>query len=123
MAKSVTVLMGGWSVERDVSLDSGAACATALEHCGYRVTCVDAPRDIQKLIAALTPAPDVVFNALHGRYGEDGAIQGLLDIMAVPYTHSGVLASALAMNKQQAKTIFAAHGIPCPDGQAVTPAK
>lgn len=119
MAKSVTVLMGGWSVERDVSLDSGAACATALEHCGYRVTCVDAPRDIQKLIAALTPAPDVVFNALHGRYGEDGAIQGLLDIMAVPYTHSGVLASALAMNKQQAKTIFAAHGIPCPDGQVL----
>ena len=119
MAKVVTVLMGGWSVERDVSLDSGAACASALEQCGYHVTCVDAPRDIQKLVTALTPAPDVVFNALHGRYGEDGAIQGLLDIMAVPYTHSGMLASALAMNKQQAKTIFAAHGIPCPGGQVL----
>lgn len=117
MVKSVTVLMGGWSVERDVSLDSGTACADALERYGYRVTRIDAPRDIHKLVAALTPAPDVVFNALHGRYGEDGAIQGLLDIMAVPYTHSGVLASALAMHKQQAKTIFAAQGIPCPDGR------
>ena len=117
MAKSVTVLMGGWSVERDVSLDSGTACADALEQSGYNVTRVDAPRDIHKLIAALTPLPDVVFNALHGRFGEDGSIQGLLDIMAVPYTNSGVVASALAMHKQQAKTIFTAHGIPCPEGQ------
>ncbi len=117
MAKTVAVLMGGSSVEREVSLDSGAACADALEEAGYAVTRIDVCRDVRRLIDALTPAPDCVFNALHGRDGEDGKIQGLLDMMGVPYTHSGVLASAIAMNKQVAKTLFCARGIPCPEGR------
>jgi D-alanine-D-alanine ligase len=115
MVKSVAVFYGGWSVEREVSLASGLACADALESAGYSVSRIDVTRYMKGLVAALTPAPDVVFNALHGRFGEDGAIQGLLDMMAVPYTHSGVLASALAMHKQRAKIIFKANGIPCPD--------
>jgi len=117
MAKRVAVLMGGSSVEREVSLASGAACADALQEAGYAVTRIDVGRDIRRLIDALTPAPDAVFNALHGRDGEDGKIQGLLDMMGVPYTHSGVLASAIAMNKQIAKTLFGARGIPCPEGR------
>lgn len=120
MSKSVTVLMGGWSAERDVSLASGAACADALTDAGYDVTRVDVKHDLGGLIAALTPAPDVVFNALHGRYGEDGRIQSLLDILGIPYTHSGVLASALAMDKQTAKALFEARGIPCPEGRLIS---
>jgi len=120
MSKSVTVLMGGWSAEREVSLASGAACADALNDVGYDVTRVDVSRNLKTLIDALNPAPDVVFNALHGRFGEDGRIQSLLDILGLPYTHSGVLASALAMDKQSAKALFAARGIPCPEGKLLT---
>ena len=120
MSKSVTVLMGGWSAEREVSLASGAACADALNDAGYDVTQIDVNRNLKTLIDALKPAPDVVFNALHGRFGEDGRIQSLLDILGLPYTHSGVLASALAMDKQSAKALFAARGIPCPEGKLLT---
>ena len=120
MSKSVMVLMGGWSAERAVSLASGIACANALSDAGYSVSRVDVKRDLNALIGSLKPAPDVVFNALHGRFGEDGRVQSLLDILELPYTHSGVLASALAMNKQSAKTLFAARGIPCPEGKLIS---
>jgi D-alanine-D-alanine ligase len=112
MTKRVLVLMGGWSAEREVSLVSGAAVAAGLKAAGYAATAFDVTRDLAVLFAALTPPPDVVFNALHGRYGEDGCIQGLLDILGVPYTHSGVLASALAMDKPTAKRLFADAGVP-----------
>ncbi len=110
MAKHVAVLMGGWSSERPVSLSSGNACADALEAGGYRVTRVDVARDVAQVLAAL--CPDVAFNALHGPYGEDGCIQGVLEVLAIPYTHSGVLASALAMDKPLAKDIMKAAGVP-----------
>ncbi|RDE09100.1 D-alanine--D-alanine ligase [Pelagibacterium lacus] len=113
MAKHVAVLKGGWSHEREVSLNSGAQCAEALRNAGYRVTEVDAGRDIAAVLTRLDP--DVVFNALHGRFGEDGTMQGLLEILAIPYTHSGVLASALAMDKHQAKVMFKAAGVPVTD--------
>ena len=119
MAKHVAVLYGGWSSEREVSLVSGRNCAKTLEESGYEVTLIDVEHDLTALIAALDPAPDVVFNALHGRHGEDGKIQGLLDILEIPYTHSGALASALAMDKPMAKRLFAAAAIPCPDGRIV----
>lgn len=112
MSKRVLVLMGGWSAEREVSLVSGAAVTAGLNAAGYAAEAFDVTRDLAALFAALMPAPDVVFNALHGRYGEDGCIQGLLDILAIPYTHSGVLASALAMDKPTAKRLFADAGIP-----------
>lgn len=115
MAKSVAVLMGGWSSERDVSLVSGAAVAEALSQAGYETETIDVVRDVEGLTRRLTPRPDVVFNALHGRYGEDGCVQGLLEILAIPYTHSGVLASALAMDKPMAKKLFADAGIRCAD--------
>jgi len=118
--KRVSVLMGGASAEREVSLVSGKACAEALRAEGYDVTTIDAGRNVAALIAALEPRPDVVFNALHGRYGEDGCIQGVLNLMGIPYTHSGLLASALAMDKPMAKRIFAAAGLRCPGGQLVT---
>ena len=111
--KSVDVLMGGISSEREVSLVSGSAVAKALAEEGYRVSTIDVGRDVEALIAALAPRPDAVFNALHGRFGEDGCIQGLLELLAVPYTHSGVLASALAMDKPTAKRLFRDAGIPC----------
>jgi D-alanine-D-alanine ligase len=110
--KSVAVLMGGWSAEREVSLVSGRACAEALEGQGYRVSRIDVSRDLAALIAALTPRPDAVFNALHGRGGEDGTVQALLELLHVPYTHSGVVASAVAMDKPIAKAVFAAAGLP-----------
>jgi D-alanine-D-alanine ligase len=110
--------MGGWSAERPVSLDSGTACADGLESAGYEVTRVDVKRDIAQVLAGLKP--DVAFNALHGPYGEDGTIQGVLEILDIPYTHSGVLASALAMNKEKAKTIVAASGIPVAEHRIVT---
>ena len=110
MSKHVAVLMGGWSSERPVSLSSGNACADALEADGFRVTRVDVKRDIAEVLAGLRP--DVAFNALHGPYGEDGCIQGILEILEIPYTHSGVLASALAMNKPKAKDVMKAAGIP-----------
>ena len=106
----VAVLMGGWSAEREVSLNSGNACAAALEAAGYRVTKIDVDRDIAKRLKEVSP--DVCFNALHGRWGEDGCIQGLLEIMGIPYTHSGVRASALAINKEQTKRIVAPLPIP-----------
>lgn len=107
----VVVLKGGWSPEREVSLVSGAACGKALREEGFRVTELDVQRDVAVRLAALRP--DVVFNALHGQGGEDGCVQGLLEILQLPYTHSGVLASALAMDKERAKHVFRAAGLPC----------
>ena len=118
MTKHVAVLMGGWSAERPVSLDSGAACADGLEAAGYDVTRVDVKRDIAQVLAGLKP--DVAFNALHGPYGEDGTIQGVLEILDIPYTHSGVLASALAMNKDKAKSVAAASGVSVAEHRIVT---
>lgn len=118
--KRVAVLMGGWSVERAVSLVSGVEVTRALAERGYRATGVEVERgQVHALIAALDPPPDVVFNALHGRYGEDGTVQGLLELLGIPYTHSGVLASALAMDKPMAKRLFAAAGLRCPDGRVI----
>jgi D-alanine-D-alanine ligase len=102
--------MGGWSSERPVSLSSGKECADALEAGGFRVTRIDVQRDIAEVLARLKP--DVAFNALHGPFGEDGCIQGILEVLAIPYTHSGVLASALAMNKPKSKDVMRAAGIP-----------
>lgn len=116
--KHVAVLMGGWSAERPVSLNSGRGCADALESLGYRVTRIDVDRSIAETLAKLRP--DVAFNALHGRAGEDGAIQGVLEILRIPYTHSGILASALAMQKDLAKTVLAAAGIPVAPGVTVS---
>lgn len=115
--QKIAVLMGGLSAERDVSLVSGAACAKALRACGYEVVEVDAGRDLAQRLAEINP--DIVFNALHGMWGEDGRVQGILDHLGKPYTHSGVLASALAMDKQRAKTVLRAAGIACPEGQLV----
>jgi len=118
MAKHVAVLMGGWSAERDVSLRSGKACADALARRGYRVTPIDVDRDIA---AALTATkPDVALNVLHGRPGEDGTLQGLLEILGIPYSHSGVLASALAMQKDYAKAMFRAAGVPVAEDRVVS---
>jgi len=118
MAMHVAVLMGGWSAERDVSLRSGAACAAALGRLGYRVTPIDVGRDIA---AALTAAkPDVAINVLHGRPGEDGTLQGLLEILGIPYSHSGVLASALAMQKDYAKALFRAYGVPVAEDRVLS---
>ncbi|MEM6384015.1 MAG: D-alanine--D-alanine ligase [Pseudomonadota bacterium] len=110
MGKHVAVLMGGWSSERPVSLATGEPCADALESAGYRVSRVDVDRDIAQTLTDLKP--DVAFNALHGPYGEDGTIQGILEVLEIPYTHSGVMASALAMNKDRAKVVMAASGVP-----------
>ncbi|MCP3055412.1 D-alanine--D-alanine ligase, partial [Aurantimonas marianensis] len=110
MAKHVAVLMGGFSSERPVSLASGNACADGLQAAGYAVTRVDVDRDIARALAELRP--DIAFNALHGPYGEDGTIQGVLEYLAIPYTHSGVLASALAMHKELAKTVAKVAGVP-----------
>lgn len=116
--KHVAVLMGGWSAEREVSLNSGKACANALEGQGYRVTRVDVGRDIAQVLTALKP--DVALNVLHGRPGEDGTLQGILEILGIPYSHSGVLASSLAMKKDFAKAVFQTHGIPVPEGMVVS---
>ena len=115
--KHVAVLMGGWSAERPVSLMSGRGCADALEARGFQVSRVDVGRDIADVLAKLRP--DVAFNALHGRFGEDGTIQGLLELLCIPYTHSGVLASALAMQKDLAKVVLAAAGIPVAEGVVI----
>ena len=106
----VAVLMGGLSVEREVSLSSGRECANALRVAGYEVVELDAGHDLPARLAEIKP--DVSFNALHGRWGEDGAVQGLLEWLRMPYTHSGVLASALAMDKARAKEVYAAAGLP-----------
>lgn len=110
--KHVAVLMGGFSNEREVSLKTGAQVGGALRQAGYKVSEIVVSEDLGALLAALTPRPDVVFNALHGRFGEDGTIQGVLDYLDLPYTHSGLRASAMAMNKDVAKAVFAAAGLP-----------
>jgi D-alanine-D-alanine ligase len=106
----VAVLMGGWSAEREVSLNSGKACAEALEGEGYQVTCIDVDRKLPERLREVKP--DVCFNALHGRGGEDGTVQGILETLEIPYTHSGILTSALAMDKAKAKIILAEAGVP-----------
>ena len=118
MRKHVAVLMGGWSAERDVSLRSGKACADALGRRGYRVTPIDVGRDIAATLTATTP--DAALNVLHGRPGEDGTLQGLLEILGIPYTHSGVLASAVAMQKDTAKVLFRAAGVPVAEDRVVS---
>src|ERR1700742_2896877 len=118
MTKHVTVLMGGWSAEREVSLRSGKACADALTRRGYRVTPIDVDRDIAAVLAATRP--DAALNVLHGRPGEDGTLQGLLEILGIPYSHSGVLSSALAMQKDLAKAVLKAAGVPVPGGKVVS---
>ena len=112
--RHVAVLMGGLSAEREVSLTSGAACADALDRLGARVSRIDAGRDIAAVLSALVP--DVCFNALHGAWGEDGCVQGVLETLGLAYTHSRVLASALAMDKARAKQVMAAVGVPVPGG-------
>jgi D-alanine-D-alanine ligase len=114
----VAVLMGGWSAEREISLSSGKAVAAALEGEGYRVSMIDVDRDVAVRIAQAKP--DVCFNALHGRFGEDGCIQGVLECLAIPYTHSGVLASSLAMHKERAKDVLRPAGVPVADAEVVT---
>src|SRR6202034_2476337 len=102
-------LMGGWSAKREVSLRSGKACADALGRLGYRVTPIDVGRDLARALTAAKP--DIALNVLHGRPGEDGTLQGLLEVLGIPYSHSGVLASALAMQKDYAKLLFRAAGV------------
>jgi D-alanine-D-alanine ligase len=116
----VVVLYGGISAEREVSLSTGVQVTAALREAGFDVDPVDVGYDLGAVIAALSPKPDAVFNALHGRFGEDGAIQGVLDWLGVPYTHSGVRASALAMDKQAAKALFVAAGLPVALGRVVS---
>ncbi|HEX3161755.1 MAG TPA: D-alanine--D-alanine ligase [Pseudolabrys sp.] len=116
--KHVAVLMGGWSAEREISLRSGKACADALERGGYRVSRVDVDREIAATLRKLKP--DAALNVLHGRPGEDGTLQGMLEILGIPYSHSGVLASALAMQKDTAKSVLKAAGVPVPGGMVVT---
>ncbi len=115
--KHVAVLMGGWSAERDVSLTSGRAVTEALNSLGYRVSPLDVGHDVAARLSELKP--DIAFNALHGRYGEDGCIQGVLEVLQIPYTHSGVLASAVAMDKPMSKHICTAAGIPCSVGEVM----
>jgi D-alanine-D-alanine ligase len=115
--KHVAVLMGGFSSERPVSLSSGNACASALEGEGYRVTRVDVSRDVAAVLSELKP--DVAFNALHGPFGEDGTIQGILEYLEISYTHSGVLASALSMDKAQAKHVAKASGVPVAEAKVM----
>jgi D-alanine-D-alanine ligase len=117
MTLHVVVLMGGWSSERSVSLSSGAGIVKAIESLGHKVTGLDMQRDVAQQLALLKP--DVVFNALHGAPGEDGCVQGLMDLMDTAYTHSGVCASAVAMDKQLSKTLLMAAGIKMPGGAMV----
>ncbi len=116
--KKIAVLKGGMSSEREVSLNSAAAVSKVLTECGYEVIEIDVGKDVAEQLAFVRP--DVVFNALHGTYGEDGCIQGLLEIMQIPYTHSGVMASAIAMDKPTAKILFETVGIRCAPGQVVS---
>jgi D-alanine-D-alanine ligase len=118
MAKHVAVLMGGWSAEREVSLRSGNACAAALTRRGYKITPIDVGRDIAAVLTATRP--DVALNVLHGRPGEDGTLQGLLEILGIPYSHSGVMASAVAMQKDYAKAMFRAYGVPVAEDRVVS---
>ncbi len=115
--RHIAVLMGGWSAEREVSLASGKGVAEALESLGHRVTRIDMGRDVAEQLAAARP--DLVFNALHGTPGEDGTVQGMLDLMGLPYTHSGRVASVIAIDKQLTKLLLVPHGIPMPGGRIV----
>jgi D-alanine-D-alanine ligase len=117
--KRVAVLYGGISAEREVSLSSGKQVAAALQGAGYGVHAIEVTADLGALILALDPKPDAVFNALHGRFGEDGVIQGVLDWLDIPYTHSGVRASALAMDKSASRAVFAASGLPIASGRVI----
>jgi D-alanine-D-alanine ligase len=117
MSKHVAILLGGWSAEREVSLRSGKACADAAERAGYRVTRIDVGRDIATVLRTLKP--DVALNMLHGKPGEDGTVQGILEILGLPYSHSGVLASALAIQKDVANAVMKATRIPVPEGIVV----
>ena len=119
MSKHVAVLLGGRSPERDVSLVSGEKVIEALKAKGYQVSPID-PRDHDWMAQLDAIKPDVVFNALHGDWGEDGRVQGVLDYLGYPYTHSGVAASALAMDKQRAKAVLREAGIQCPEGQLIS---
>jgi D-alanine-D-alanine ligase len=121
LSKTVAVVMGGWSPEREVSLSSGRECAKALVDRGYKVRLIDVQRDLPALLHALEPRPDVIFNALHGIGGEDGKVQGVFEMLGIPYTHSGVLASALAMHKPTAKAIFRDAGLPVVEGLVSCP--
>ncbi len=114
----VAVLMGGLSAEREVSLNSGRAVADALEGEGYQVTRIDVCRDLPQRLIEIKP--EACFNALHGRHGEDGEVQGILEYLQIPYTHSGVLASALAMHKERAKAVMVAAGVPVAQAELVT---
>ena len=114
----VAVLMGGWSAEREVSLSSGRECAKALAAEGFKVTSIDVDRGVAGTLLELQP--DVVFNALHGRWGEDGCVQGILEVLGLPYTHSGVMASSVAMSKEQTRRIVAMGGVPVAEGRCVT---
>lgn len=113
----IAVLMGGWSAEREVSLASGTGVAEALESLGHRVTRIDMGRDVAQRLAEA--APDVVFNALHGTPGEDGTVQGMLDLMGLRYTHSGRVASVIAIDKQLTKLLLVPAGLPMPGGRMV----
>ncbi|CAH0237274.1 D-alanine--D-alanine ligase [Roseomonas sp. CECT 9278] len=121
MTRHVAVLYGGISAEREVSLSSGKQCIAALREAGFEVTPIEVGQDLTAVIQALThPRPDAVFNALHGRFGEDGCIQGVLDWLGLPYTHSGLRASALAMDKHAAKAVFRQAGLPVAEHRLVT---
>jgi D-alanine-D-alanine ligase len=120
--KRITVLTGGWSAEREVSLISGRGVAGALAERGYDVTTFDPPCDLAAITDGLSPLPDVVFNALHGTGGEDGTIQAILDLLGVSYTHSGMRASAVAMNKPLAKRVVGTVGVPSPTGLVLSAA-
>ncbi len=116
--EKIAVLKGGWSAEREVSLNSGAACAKALRAKGYETVEIDAARNLAEQLRAANP--DAAFNALHGQWGEDGCVQGLLEVMGIPYTHSGVLASSLAMDKQRTKLVLKGAGVPSPEGRVMS---
>ena len=117
MSARVAVLMGGWSAEREVSLVSGTAIQSALRELNYEAETIDVDHDIANVLSAARP--DIAFNALHGRFGEDGCMQGILETLEIPYTHSGVLASALAMNKPAALSLFQGVGLACAEGKVV----
>ncbi|HVY12352.1 MAG TPA: D-alanine--D-alanine ligase, partial [Alphaproteobacteria bacterium] len=120
----ITVLLGGWSAEREVSLSSGEGIVKALKELGHHVTPIDVQRDVEALTCAILHQPggkpDVIFNALHGRYVEDGCIQGILEFIGIPYTHCGVLASALCMDKPLTKLVVAAAGVRVAEGRVMT---
>ena len=117
--KTVAVLYGGISAEREVSQSSGLQVIAALREAGFDVVPVEVDHDLAAMLAALDPKPDVVFNALHGRFGEDGVVQGVLDWLGIAYTHSGMRASALAMDKALSRAVFAAAGLPIAKGRVI----